>query len=53
MKGLDHDIAPVEQREVKEVREKDRYIASMKLNPGQSVFKYLDKKISIIGGTIM
>lgn len=49
MKGLDHDIAPVEQHEAKEVREKDRYIASMKLNPGQSVFKYLDKKISIIG----
>ena len=28
---------------------KSKYIASMRLKKGQSVFKYLDKKISIIG----
>lgn len=49
MKGLDNDIAPVEQHETKEVREKGRYIASMRPKKGQSIFKYFDKKISIIG----
>jgi hypothetical protein len=49
MKGLDHDIAPVEKHETNEIREKYRYIASMKLQPGQSLFKYINKKISIIG----
>ena len=49
MKGLDHDITPIEKHETKEFREKSRYIASMRPKPGQSIYKYFNRKITTIG----